>query len=297
MENAQSSLTRAILIMLIAILLFDIMGAIIKFLGTRYPIQQLSVFRNLFGFIPSIALLYFSTQWHNDGRPIWIKQWKLGLLRGVAGAFAQFCFYLSLVKLEFATASAIAFCGPLFITMLSIPLLKHKVGYWRWMAVAIGFGGVLLVMQPTTDVFNWYTLLPICAAIGYATISVTSRLFDEKLPTAVINIYAVVGTLISSTALLLTTSDYVPIESSGDWLLLLAMGVAGGAAVFCLISAYRLTEPSNLSPFEYFGIPMSFIIGWIVFNEAPFDRLIPGVFLIVAGGLIIVWRERKYSKK
>jgi len=296
MNNIQSSLSRAIFIMLVAIFLFDIMGAIIKYLGTRYPVQQLSVYRNLFGVIPSIIILYFSKQWHSDGRPIYIRQWRLGLLRGCAGTFAQFCFYLSLVKLEFATASAIAFCGPLFITVLSIPLLKHRVGYWRWSAVAIGFCGVVLVMKPTSDVFTLYALLPICAALGYATISVSSRLFDESLPTAVINIYAVAGTLVSSALVLFTTSEYVTVISTQDWLLLLAMGSAGGAAVFCLIYAYRLTEPSNLSPFEYFGIPMSFIIGWVIFNEAPFDRLIPGVFLIIAGGLVIVWRERALGK-
>ncbi len=67
-------------------------------------------------------------------------------------------------------------------------------------------------------------------------------------------------------------------------------------AVFSLIAAYRLTLPSNLSPFEYFGIPFSFVIGWVVFGEAPFERLIPGVFLIVGGGLLIFWRERRQVK-
>jgi drug/metabolite transporter (DMT)-like permease len=70
------------------------------------------------------------------------------------------------------------------------------------------------------------------------------------------------------------------------------MGVAGGTAAFCLISAYRMAKPSSLSPFEYFGIPFSFFLGWIFFLETPFDRLIPGVFLIVGGGLVIIWRER-----
>ena len=71
------------------------------------------------------------------------------------------------------------------------------------------------------------------------------------------------------------------------------MGIAGGIAVLALITAYRLTTPSNLAPFEYFGIPFSFIIGWFAFGEAPFERLFPGALFIVAGGLLIVWRERK----
>ena len=67
-------------------------------------------------------------------------------------------------------------------------------------------------------------------------------------------------------------------------------------AVFLLISAYRMADPSSLSPFEYFGIPFSFLLGWVFFNEAPFDSLFPGVLFIVAGGLLVVWRERGKAK-
>ena len=86
---------------------------------------------------------------------------------------------------------------------------------------------------------------------------------------------------------------YQPITSSTDWLWMLAMGMVGGFAVLFMIIAYRLTQPSNLSPFEYFGIPFSFVIGLLVFNEAPVGKLFPGVILIVAGGFLIIWRERR----
>ncbi len=292
-----SPFTQAVVTILFAIFLFDIMGAIIKHLGERYPPQQLSMFRNLFGLIPSLLVLYFSKQWHEAGRPIYIRQWKLALGRGAFVVLAQFCFYLSLIKMEFATASTIAFAGPLFVTALSIPLLGHTVGTWRWMAVLIGFVGILLVMRPTSDVFNWYTILPLGAAVGYASVSVTARLFDETVPTATINIYSIVAAFVGSTALVFLTDGFVAIERMEDWFWLIGIGIAGGAAVYCLISAYRMTEPSNLSPFEYFGIPFSFALGWVFFAEAPFDRLIPGVFLIIGGGLLVVWRERQNRKK
>ena len=295
--NNLSPFARAVVTILIAIFLFDIMGAIIKHLGERYPPQQLSVFRNLFGLIPSILVLYFSKQWHDAGRPLVVRQWKLALGRGGFVVLAQFCFYLSLTKMEFATASTIAFAGPLFVTALSIPLLGHTVGLWRWIAVLIGFAGILLVMRPTSDVFNWYTILPLGAALGYASVSVSARLFDESVPTATINLYSIVGALIGSTALLFLTGGFTAIERLEDWLWLIGIGIAGGAAVYCLISAYRMTEPANLSPFEYFGIPFSFALGWVFFSEAPFGRLIPGVFLIIGGGLLIVWRERQVAKK
>ena len=292
-----SPFAKAVSVILIAIFLFDIMGAIIKHLGERYPAQQLSMFRNLFGLIPSLGVLIYSRSWHEAGRPIIIRQWRLALIRGGIVALAQLCYYVSLIHMEFATASSIAFAGPLFVTALSIPVLGHQVGLWRWLAVLIGFAGIVLIMRPAGDSFNWYAILPLGAALGYAGTSVTARLFDETVPTATINLYSLVGALIGSTALVIATDGIVTVASVQDWLWLLVMGTAGGAAVFCLISAYRLTEPSSLSPFEYFGIPFSFFLGWIFFAEAPFARLFPGVFLIVGGGLLIVWREHSLKAR
>lgn len=283
---------KAALIALTAILLFDVMGLIIKHLGDRYSAPQLSMFRNLFGLLPSLLVLQFSANWHASGKPKKLRQWKLALFRGGLVAFAQLCFYVALTKMEFATVTTIAFAGPLFVTALSIPILGHQVGVWRWIAVLIGFAGVVMVMQPTDERFSWFMLLPLGAAFGYASSSVSARLFEDSIPTALINLYATVGSLIGSVALIVATQGYSPVASFEDWLWLLAMGMAGGTAVFCLISAYRLAEPSSLSPFEYFGIPFSFVLGWIFFAEAPLDRLLPGVFLIVGGGLLIVWREQ-----
>jgi drug/metabolite transporter (DMT)-like permease len=67
----------------------------------------------------------------------------------------------------------------------------------------------------------------------------------------------------------------------------------GGSGVLCLIASFRMTEPSNLAPFQYFGILFAFLLGWVFFGEAPVERLFPGVILIIAGGLLIVWRERR----
>ncbi len=289
----KSPLFNAIAIILLAIFLFDVMGAIIKHLGTRYPAQQLSMLRNVFGLIPSVLVLFYSSGWHEAGRPVWLVQWKLAIARGGFVAIAQFCFYLSLIHMEFATASTIAFSGALFVTLLSIPILGHRVGMWRWSAVGMGFVGIVLVMRPDTDGFNVYALLPACAALGYAASSVTAQLFDKSVPTALINLYALAGALTGAVMLVVFTGGYVEVATYQDWLWLLAMGVAGGSAVFCLVTAYRLTAPSNLAPFEYFSIPFAFLLGWMFFDEAPFHRLIPGVFLIIGGGLLIVWRERK----
>jgi drug/metabolite transporter (DMT)-like permease len=281
----------ATIIMLFAVFLFSIMGGIIKYLGTDYSPQQLSAFRNAFGLVPSCLVLLFSRSWHADGRPIIIRQWKLGLLRGAFVAVAQVLFYAALVHIEFATASTLVFAGPLFITALSVPVLRETVGLWRWIAVAIGFIGIVFIMQPGSEIFTLYALLPVGAAFCYACSSISVRLLDSNVPSAMLNIYSTTGALIGAIIILLTTTTYKPVASAHDWYWLITMGLVGGFAVLALISAYRLTRPSNLAPFEYFGIPFSFVIGWFAFAEAPFERLIPGALFIVAGGLLIVWRE------
>jgi drug/metabolite transporter (DMT)-like permease len=293
MLPSSNHFVRAVVYILLAILLFDLQGVIIKFLGERYPVQQLAAFRNVFGLIPSMLVLFLSREWHARGRQLKIRQWRLGLIRGLCIAGAQFCFYLSITKMELATASTLTYISPVLITMLSIPILKHQVGLWRWMAVFIGFVGVLMIMAPGSEVFTPYSLLPIGASLGYSLSTVCVRLFDEQVPTALINMYASIGALIGALAIVVATTGYLQVESAQDWLLLITMGFVGGFAVLALISAYRLTRPANLSPYEYFGIPFAFVLGWIFFDEAPFEKLIPGVFLIIMGGMLIAWRERK----
>ena len=287
---------RAVFFVLLAIFLFDLQGVIIKFLGDRYPVQQLASFRNVFGLIPSLMVLLLSREWHAHGRQFRIRQWKLGLLRGLSIAAAQFCFYLSITKMELATASTLTYISPVLITLLSIPLLGDRVGLWRWMAVAVGFIGVILIMDPGGDWFTFYSLLPLGAALGYSLSTVVVRLMDDEVPTGLINMYASVGALMGSLSIMAATTGYLSIETAQDWWLLLAMGLVGGFAVLALIYAYRLTQPANLSPYEYFGIPFAFVLGWGFFDEAPFDKLIPGVFFIVVGGLIIAWRVRQQRK-
>ncbi|HKJ54293.1 MAG TPA: DMT family transporter [Gammaproteobacteria bacterium] len=284
---------RAVVFLLLAILLFDLQGVIIKYLGNRYAVQQLASFRNVFGLIPSLLVLVLSREWHNRGRIVSMRQWRLGLLRGLFISIAQYCFYLSITKMELATASTLTFISPVLITLLTIPILGHRVGFWRLLAVLVGFLGVVLIMSPGSDLFSVYSLLPIGAAFGYSLSTVCVKLIEEKVPTALVNMYASVGSLTGALVILFSTTGYQGVEKTSDWVLLLAMGLVGGCAVLALISAYRLARPSSLSPFEYFGIPFSFILGWIFFGEAPFDKLIPGVFLIVAGGLLIAWRERR----
>jgi drug/metabolite transporter (DMT)-like permease len=286
----------AILLSLLAVLLFDLMGLVIKHLSDTYGAAELSAWRNLFGLVPALIALVSTRRWHDAGHPLAMRQWHIPLIRGVAVALAQLCFYLALGRLAFATAATISYSNALFIVALSVPILGERVGLFRWSAALIGFAGVVLVMGPGRDGFSLDALLPLAAAMLYAVAGVTSRLLDEDVPSALVNLHSTSIAAIGALALALFAGGFTPVASTTDLAWIVAMGMFGGTAVLCLVVAYRMTEPSNLAPFSYFGIPMALLLGWIFFGEAPIDDLFPGAILIVAGGLMIVWRERRLNR-
>ncbi len=287
----------AMIILVIGITLLGIMGAMIKHLGEFYSPTLLAVARNIFGFVPVLIILISTKKANSIFSLAGKKNTLILILRGGSIAVAQFCFYLALMKLEFATASTLVFAGPLFLTALSVPLLGATVGVWRWAAVIIGFLGIMLIMDVGTNLFNIFALLPLGAAFGYALSSVLVKLFNSEVQTAQIQLYTQAITLFSAIILLLAFSGYSPIISINHLLLISLMGISGGCGVLCLISAYRMTEPSIIAPFEYFGIPLSIFLGWAFFAEFPLSKLFPGVFFIVGAGVLIIWREEKNSRR
>jgi drug/metabolite transporter (DMT)-like permease len=131
----------------------------------------------------------------------------------------------------------------------------------------------------------------------YALTGVTVRLVDDEVPSALLNLYSSVFAMFGSAALAFAAGGFTPLAAATDLLWVIAMGAFGGSAVLCLVISYRMTEPSNLAPFNYFGIPMAFVLGWLFFGETPFDDLFPGVLLIIGAGLMIVWRERRLKRE
>ena len=285
--------TLAIVFSLIALVLFDAMGLIIKHLSPHYGAAELSAYRNLAGLIPAAIALWSSRDWHQKGRIMGLRQWKLAVARGAILTFAQYFFYLSLGLLSFATASTITYANAPFMVALAVPLLGERVGWMRWVAVLLGFVGVILVVGPGRDSFTPAALLPLGAALCYALSGVTARMMDDDVPSPLINLYSSGIAALGSLLLASLTTGFSPLNETRDLLWIVGMGAFGGTAVLFLIVSYRMTEQSNLAPFSYFGIPFAFIFGWVFYDEAPWSELFPGALLIVAGGLLIVWRERR----
>lgn len=288
---------KAIAIILLGITAFDCMGIVVRILGADYPILQVSVLRNLFGIIPALILLSLGQGISSIKKINTTFYWKLIILRGVVVLLAQYCFYTALTKIEFATASALGFTSPLFITLLSIPILGHKVGFFRLFAVFFGFLGVLAIFQPFSREFTYWLILPVIAGFCYALSSILVRFFHDDIESASIQIGQQLVTALVGAIILLSMDHYVAITTFKDVRLFLFMGLFGGIGVLSLVISYRMVDPATLAPFEYFGIPISFILGWVFFREAPFGILFPGVFFIILAGFIIIYREGRIIEK
>ena len=284
---------RAILVCLLAYLCFDLMSVHVRILSASYSPQELSVYRNVLGVLPSILLLMYTRELSFDIKDYKIKKWKLAFGRGLLVALAQLLFYTALADLELATVSALGQTNSIFIVLIAVIFYGEKVGAWRWSAVIIGFGGAVWIMQPGSNMFTWTAALPIGAAFCYAASMVTLRSFDVSISSAIIYLYSSIAAALGAILLATGTTDFSPIQSMSDALLILSMSLCGGFGVVFLMYAFRQAPASVLAPFSYFGILTAFGLGWIVFDELPLDKLFPGVILIILSGLTILWREER----
>ena len=289
----KNNLLIAVLLTLSGLFFLDCMGIAIKYLRNDYPAAVLSVYRNLFGIIPCMLVLFLSSKWHAGGRKIIIKEWRLGLLRGVFVCFAQICLYTSYFYVPYALVATMEHTGPMIVSLLCIPILGEKFGLYKMSAVILGFVGIIFIMQPWTDDFNIYLILPICAAFGYSLARVTSLSFPKEVLSPLINIYAQVGTILCSSLIIIFFNQWTPFKSIEDLLLILIMGLIGGTGTLLIIYGARKAELSKITPFDYIEIFFALILGWVFFQEWPIDSLFPGVLFIIAGGLIIIWRQKK----
>ena len=288
---------RAILVCLLAYVFFDLMAVHVRFLSVRYSPQELSVYRNVLGVLPTVVLLAYTRELSFSLSAYKIRQWKLAFVRGFFVAVAQLLFYTALANLELATVSALGQTNAVFIVLIAIFFYREKVGAWRWGAIALGFTGALFIVRPGSDVFTWTALMPIGAAFCYAASMVTLRSFDKSVSSAILYLYSASAAALGAILLATTTVDFSPIQSFKDGLLIFSMAICGGFGVIFLMYAFRNAPAAVLAPFSYFGIITAFCFGWFIFDEFPIDTLFPGIFLIIFSGLTILWREQRQKSE
>ena len=264
------------------------MDAMAKWLGAGYPIGQVVFFRNLFGMIPILVIV-----WQLGGFALpTTRRWRLHLLRGLLGVTAQFSFFMGLRSLGLAEATAIAFAAPLMVTALSVPLLGEQVGLRRWSAVVVGFIGVLIMVRPEPESFEVAALLILLAAFSYALIMLTTRMLARSDSNAAILLFGSTTSLCLS-LLLLPFGWKTP--DLADLATFAAMGLIGGTGMFCITQAYRHAPAAVVAPFEYTALVVAAILGFLVWREIPDLYVWLGAAVVIAAGIYIFYRETRLN--
>ena len=296
-ESGAGQALKAVLLLLTAILCFDVMSLLVRILSAHYAPPELSAYRNVLGIVPSLALLVWTGELRLRGSSLKIENWPLAIFRGLAVAMAQLCFYSALARLELATVATLGQTNALFVVLLSVVLLGERVGPWRVGALVIGFLGVVWILRPGSDAFSPAALYPVAAAVCYAVSMVTVRMFGPEVSNGLLYLYSSAAAAVGAIILAAFTTEFSAIQSMLDVGLIFLMGVLGGIGVLFMMLAYRMAAPSLLAPFGYFGILSAFFWGWLVFGEAPVATLFPGVLLIVGAGALIMWRENRGARR
>lgn len=280
-----SSNLKGICLILVTLALFTSMDSVAKHLVQNYPPIQVIWARYLSQTVVSFILLSPVLY-----RILRTKNFKLQILRSALLFTATVCFFTSLKTLKLADVNAIFQVSPIFVTILSVLVLKETVGHRRWLGVAFGLIGALLIIGPGTGVFSYTVILPIISALSYAAYVISTRyLSQDESPLTSFVYTALLGSIAAS---ILVVPSWTPIESS-DLFVFSVFGLLGATGHFLLIHAYRISEASFLAPFNYIGILYGSLWGFYFFNEVPSLITILGGLIIVSSGIYIWLREQK----
>jgi len=291
MENATSPgdprrQLRAVLMMLGCVAVFSAMDVILKLLAARYPAMQVASLRGASSLPWLLAWAAFTT----GLRSLLRARWSLHLLRGALGVLMMATFVYALRTLPLATAYSIFFVAPLMITALSVPILGETVGPRRWMAIPVGFIGVLVVLRPGGQgMLTLAGIAVLVAAFGYAVSAITVRVLARTDSTQAMVVWLMV--LMAAGAGLLAWPQWIPIRGEDAWLIL-GLGIAGALGQYLITEAFRLGEASLLAPLEYTALLWG--LGWdlTLWGVLPGGMTWLGAAIIVASGLYLVRRER-----
>ncbi|RMD47025.1 MAG: DMT family transporter [Alphaproteobacteria bacterium] len=275
---------RAILLMIVTIACFASMDAIAKTLAQRYPTLEVVWARYTSQTV--VALLMLAPRLRELLRTRFLG---LQLVRSAFLFGATVFFFFGIVLVGLAQATAIMNANPLIITLLAALLLGERVGPRRWLSVAAGFAGALIIIRPGSAVFSPEALLPLGAAFCYAGYALSTRFLGrEENPWTSFLYTAMIGTL---AATLILPFVWVP-PRPADLPLMLGIGVIGGAGHYLLIRALMLAEASVIAPFSYVGLLFAALYGWTLFGEVPDLPTVAGAVVIVGAGLYLWHRER-----
>ena len=275
--------------MFISVCAFSLMDVIVKW-SDDYPVGQVLFFRGFFGIIPLLFLIpkdrYFD--FYKTARPM------LHFKRCLAGLIALVSIFIALRNLPLATVVSISFAAPVFTTIFSIFLLNEKVGLYRWLAVIVGFVGIIIISEPGFSSLNLYYVYPIIFCLGLSYVAIAIRKLSSTEPVWLISFF------FSFSIMLLSFFSFYQnwiMPSFKDLFLLSMVGILGGLANLWLSQSYKLSEVSLVTPLKYLALVFAIIFGYFIWNEVPTSKTLIGSFLVILSSFIIFKREMVSKNK
>ncbi|MDC1154766.1 DMT family transporter [Candidatus Pelagibacter sp.] len=276
------------LYMFLSIIGFSLMDVIVKW-SVDYPIGQVLFFRGFFGIIFYFFIIP-RDRIHNFYQT---KRPGLHSLRCVAGLIAIVAIFIALRKLPLATVVSISFAAPIFTTIFSIFLLSEKVGIYRWLAVLVGFIGILVITEPGISELNIYYVFPIIFCLGLSYVAITLRQLSSTEPVWLISLFFSIAITLMSFA---TIPFGWVMPSFNHFIILSLIGIFGGVSNLWLSQSYKYSEVSLVTPLKYLTLVFAIIFGYFIWDEIPTIKTLIGAFLVIISTLIIFRREI-YKKK
>lgn len=309
MSNALSRLAalddqlKGILFITFAMTLITIQDMIIKSISETYPLHQIVFTRACVAIVITIGLVKIEGGFANlkTKRPV------LHVFRGFLVVGANMMYFLGLATMSVPEAMSIFFVAPLFITVLSIPFLGEEVGIRRWFAVIAGLLGVGIMLRPGAGVFEYAALLPVIAALCYATLQITTRRMGVTEKASTMSFYIQLVFICVSGGIGLIAGDgryagggHPSVEfllrawvmpPTIDMVLMLTCGLIVGISGYCMVQSYRIAKATTVAPFEYVALPMAVFWTYILWGDLPDWITVLGIFLVAGSGIFVFYRE------
>lgn len=299
---------RAILCVSSAMVLLTANDAIVKLLSPVYPLHEIVAGRALVALPIVVGIVWLEGGLHL----LRTRRLGLHLLRGGLLVLTNMFFFLGVAAIPLGDAIALFFVAPLFMTALSVPILGERVGLFRWSAVGVGLFGVLLVMKPGVGVFQVVAVLPVLAALAYASMQMITRRLGVTERASTLAFYIQCSFLGSSVAfgLVLGHGGFAGSPNpSLDFLLrawtwpqwdhvglIVACGCLQSVSSYLMSQGYRSAEATVVAPFEYTALPLAVLWGWMWFGTLPDGISVAGILLIAGSGLFVFHREAVRSR-
>ena len=280
----RDELRRGILYIIAAVFVFAVINALVKYEEETYSVADVVFFRCTFALIFSLGLVAR----HGGIAALKTHRPLEHAGRSALQFISMVSIYIAFHLMPLADAVAITFSNPLFLTVLSIPVLGEKVGRHRWGAVLVGFLGVLIMVQPGAGVFSIAALLALVNASVGASVTIALRRMSLTERSVTLCTYQALGTTVLST-LLLPFGWMTP--SWQGAIGLAAIGLASGLGQFLWTQAFRLAPAAVLAPFNYTTMIWAIGFGFFMWGEVPTPAVLLGTAVVVASGLYILYRE------